>query len=68
MMCEACFLLLVAVLSELLPQVPGGVAASGSGEQQMFSSGAFGFNLVLPSRPLTPTSPCMEATVFQQVA
>lgn len=27
----------------------------------------FGFNLVLPSRPLTPTSPCMEATTFQDI-
>lgn len=26
----------------------------------------FGFNLVLPSHPLTPTSPCMEAT-FQDI-
>lgn len=64
--CKARFLPPIAVHSELLPKFPAVIAASGSGEGEMFSSGAFGLNLVLPSRPLTPTSPCMEAT-FQDI-
>lgn len=42
MRCEARFLLPV-VHNELLPKYQAVIAASGSGEEEMFSSGAFGF-------------------------